>query len=87
VAGNSDPYPVAGQDDGGDGQQLHGQVISELSRVDCIPVTSASTGSPAKDSFVVKCTPAGVSRTASHACARPHPGPPAGKPPAGLVAV
>jgi NAD(P)-dependent dehydrogenase (short-subunit alcohol dehydrogenase family) len=25
VAGNSDPDPVAGRDDGGDGQQLHGQ--------------------------------------------------------------
>jgi hypothetical protein len=60
VAGNSDPDPVAGQDDGGDGQQLHGQATSKLSRVDCIPVASASTGSPAKDSFVVTCTPAGV---------------------------
>ena len=35
--------------------------MSELSRADCIPVTSASTGSPAKDSFVVTCTPVGVS--------------------------
>jgi Domain of unknown function (DUF1905) len=26
VAGDSDPDPVAGRDDGGDGQQLHGQV-------------------------------------------------------------
>lgn len=35
------------------------QAISELSRADCIPVTSASTGSPAKESFVVTCTPVG----------------------------
>jgi hypothetical protein len=25
MAGKSDPEPVAGRDDGGDGQQLHGQ--------------------------------------------------------------
>ena len=37
------------------------QAMRELSRADCIAVTSASTGSPAKDSFVVTCTPAGVS--------------------------
>jgi hypothetical protein len=37
------------------------QELSEVSRADCIPVASASTGSPAKDSFVITCTPEGVS--------------------------